>query len=232
MVGVGDFASVHPGLTETIEALRAIEVPAVLVPGNNETEDALREAAQAGSGRGPARRGHGDRRRRVLRARRGRPGDPLGLELRPHRGGGRPAARGMSRGLRARGPLPPARPRRRQRHGKHLGSEAVLRAIESRRPRLALCGHIHESWGKESRIGPTRVINLGPGGHCSRSSNRSSRHGAAVLDHGHRGVAAVEGDHRAGGMGGRTAEVQPLDRRPVVEAAVPHLLRKASPWKM
>ena len=48
--------------------------------------------------------------------------------------------------------------------GKHLGSEAVLRAIESRRPRLALCGHIHESWGEESRIGPTRVINLGPEG--------------------------------------------------------------------
>ena len=44
MVGVGDFASVHSGLAETIEALRAIEVPAVLVPGNNETEDALREA--------------------------------------------------------------------------------------------------------------------------------------------------------------------------------------------
>ena len=41
---VGDFASVHSGLAETIEALRAIEAPAVLVPGNNETEEALREA--------------------------------------------------------------------------------------------------------------------------------------------------------------------------------------------
>ena len=48
--------------------------------------------------------------------------------------------------------------------GKHLGSEAVLRAIESKRPRLALCGHVHESWGQESEIGPTRVINLGPQG--------------------------------------------------------------------
>ena len=45
VVGVGDFASVHSGLTETIDALRAIEAPAVLVPGNNETEDALREAS-------------------------------------------------------------------------------------------------------------------------------------------------------------------------------------------
>jgi Icc-related predicted phosphoesterase len=40
----------------------------------------------------------------------------------------------------------------------------VLGAIEDRRPILALCGHIHESWGEEATIGPTRVINLGPEG--------------------------------------------------------------------
>ena len=31
-------------------------------------------------------------------------------------------------------------------------------------PPLVLCGHIHESWGAESRIGPSRVVNLGPDG--------------------------------------------------------------------
>ena len=45
VIGAGDFASVHEGLEETIAALAAIETPTVLVPGNNETEDALREAA-------------------------------------------------------------------------------------------------------------------------------------------------------------------------------------------
>ena len=45
VIGAGDFASVHEGLEETIDALAAIETPTVLVPGNNETEDALREAA-------------------------------------------------------------------------------------------------------------------------------------------------------------------------------------------
>jgi Icc-related predicted phosphoesterase len=45
VVGAGDFASVHQGLGETIDALAAIEVPTLLVPGNNETEDALRDAA-------------------------------------------------------------------------------------------------------------------------------------------------------------------------------------------
>jgi len=48
--------------------------------------------------------------------------------------------------------------------GEHLGSEAVLAAITAKRPRLALCGHIHEAWGERSRIGSTEVINLGPEG--------------------------------------------------------------------
>ena len=42
VIGAGDFASIHEGLEETIDALAAIEAPTVLVPGNNETEDALR----------------------------------------------------------------------------------------------------------------------------------------------------------------------------------------------
>jgi Icc-related predicted phosphoesterase len=44
VVGVGDFASVHSGLEETIGALRSITKPAVIFPGNNETEEALRDA--------------------------------------------------------------------------------------------------------------------------------------------------------------------------------------------
>ena len=89
VIGAGDFASVHEGLEETIDALAAIETPTVLVPGNNETEDALREAA---AGWSAATVLHGerddDRRRRVLRPRRRHPGHALGLELRPRRRGG------------------------------------------------------------------------------------------------------------------------------------------------
>jgi uncharacterized protein len=48
--------------------------------------------------------------------------------------------------------------------GRDLGSEAVLRAIERAQPQLAVCGHIHESWGEEATIGRTRVVNLGPEG--------------------------------------------------------------------
>ena len=45
VIGAGDFASVHQGLEETIDALSGSTTPTVLVPGNNETEIALREAA-------------------------------------------------------------------------------------------------------------------------------------------------------------------------------------------
>ena len=45
-----------------------------------------------------------------------------------------------------------------------LGSEAVLQAIEDKRPRVVICGHIHESAGEESTIGPIRVLNVGPDG--------------------------------------------------------------------
>jgi hypothetical protein len=49
-------------------------------------------------------------------------------------------------------------------HGRHMGSEAILAAVETKRPQLVVCGHIHESWGREATIGGTPVVNLGPNG--------------------------------------------------------------------
>jgi Icc-related predicted phosphoesterase len=48
--------------------------------------------------------------------------------------------------------------------GQHLGSAAILDAIEAKQPPLVVCGHIHESWGTESRVNGTRIVNLGPSG--------------------------------------------------------------------
>lgn len=172
VVGVGDFASVHSGLEETIAALAAIDRPALLVPGNNETPDALREAcgrwetSEVLHGRGTVvQAGSADAASATI----------FGL------GGGVPVtpwdwsfdlteeeAERMLEGC-------PEAPAILAAHspphghvdssgGRHLGSRAVLGAIEARRPALALCGHIHESWGQESSIGPTRVVNLGPQG--------------------------------------------------------------------
>ena len=44
--------------------------------------------------------------------------------------------------------------------GKHIGSKILLRAIKKHKPKLVLCGHIHEAKG-EKKIGKTKVINLG-----------------------------------------------------------------------
>ena len=46
--------------------------------------------------------------------------------------------------------------------GVSIGSTAVRDTIQRCQPRLALCGHIHDSWGQGGRIGGTEVRNLGP----------------------------------------------------------------------
>ncbi|MFT7595910.1 MAG: Icc-related predicted phosphoesterase [Paracoccaceae bacterium] len=47
--------------------------------------------------------------------------------------------------------------------GLSVGSVAIRDAISRVQPQLAVCGHIHDSWGKTGQIGATRVVNLGPG---------------------------------------------------------------------
>jgi Icc-related predicted phosphoesterase len=165
VIGAGDFASIHEGLGETIDALAAIETPTVLVPGNNETEEALREAA---TGWEAATVLHGEA-ATIAGA------EFFGL------GAGVPvtpwdwsfdlddAAAGAMIGDCPEGAIlvlhsPPKGHCDSNGDGGHFGSPALLEGIEERRPRIAVCGHIHESWGCESRIGETPVRNLGPTG--------------------------------------------------------------------
>jgi Icc-related predicted phosphoesterase len=165
VIGAGDFASIHEGLEETLGVLAAIETPTVLVPGNNETAEALRAAATEW---------------------------PAATVL---HGEGTTIAGAEFFGLGAGIPVTPwdwsfdlddeaatellapcpdeavlvlhSPP---QGHcdsaggDTHFGSPALLRAIEEKRPRLAVCGHIHESWGCASQIGETPLRNLGPTG--------------------------------------------------------------------
>jgi Icc-related predicted phosphoesterase len=165
VIGAGDFASVHEGLGETIGALAAIEKPTVLVPGNNETEEALREAAADWSA---ATVLHGD-------------GATIeGVEF-YGLGAGIPvtpwewsfdlddeAASAKLAGCPAGAVLvlhsPPQGHCDANGGGDHFGSPALLAAIQEKTPRVAVCGHIHESWGCESRVGETPVRNLGPKG--------------------------------------------------------------------
>lgn len=164
VIGAGDFASVHKGLDRTIDALSAIEVPTVLVPGNNETEATLRDACDGWSAATVLHGGSAD----------------IGGVTFFGLGGGIPvtpwgwsfdltdqAAAGLLSECPEGAVLvlhsPPLG------HcdvagGRNLGSRAIADGIAARSPALAVCGHIHESWGQESKIGATPVYNLGPEG--------------------------------------------------------------------
>ncbi len=165
MIGAGDFASVHRGLEEMIVALSAIETPTVLVPGNNETEDALRaacqgwEAATVLHGGGASLAGV-----EVFGLGAGVPITPWdwSFDLSEEDAGAMLAD--CPEGAVLVSHSPPRGHCDVSGSGEHLGSTAVLDAIEAKRPRLLLCGHIHESWGERSSIGETEVINLGPDG--------------------------------------------------------------------
>ncbi len=165
VVGAGDFASVHDGLEEMIAALAAIETPTVLVPGNNETEEALRAAA----GSWPAATVlHGEAATiegaEFFGLGAGVPVTPWdwSFDLTEEEAGELLTACPDGGVLVVHSP--PIGHVDQSSAGDHLGSAAILAAIESKQPLLAICGHIHESWGAESELGPTRIVNLGPAG--------------------------------------------------------------------
>jgi Icc-related predicted phosphoesterase len=162
VVAAGDFASVHRGLEELIDMLVVIETPTVLVPGNNETDEALREACR---GWKAATVLHGE-------------GAEIGGVRFFGLGGGVPttpwpwsfdlteeeAAERLA-GCPTGGVLVVHSPPHGHVDGERsLGSEAILRTIEERRPRLAVCGHIHEAAGEIATVGQTQVVNAGPAG--------------------------------------------------------------------
>jgi Icc-related predicted phosphoesterase len=165
VVGAGDFGSVHKGVGETVAALSGIEKPAILVPGNNETEEELRAAAASwpsatvlhGSGAevdGVAFYGLGA----------GVPSTPWSWSFDLDEA----EAEAMLADCPEGGVLvvhsPPKGHADQRGSGDHLGSEAILAAIERCQPRYAVCGHIHESWRARSMVGKTEVVNLGPYG--------------------------------------------------------------------
>lgn len=165
VIGAGDFASVHEGLEETIDALAAIEAPTVLVPGNNETEDALRNAA-AGWKAATVLHGAGTSIDGVefygLGA--GIPVTPWDWSFDLDDGAAAEKLAACPAGAVLVLHSPPQGHCDANGGGDHFGSPALLSAIEAKRPVLAVCGHIHESWGCQSRIGETPIHNLGPAG--------------------------------------------------------------------
>jgi Icc-related predicted phosphoesterase len=166
VIGAGDFCNMRRGLQPIIDLLSDIETPTVLVPGNAESDDELRDACADW----PAAH--------VLH------GDSVGIDGVPFFGigGGIPItpfgawswdfSEDEAEGLLADCPTgavlvshsPPKNAVDQDSQGQHLGSTAVRRAIEKKRPPLVVCGHIHGSWGQSAEMGPTTVVNAGPDG--------------------------------------------------------------------
>ena len=165
VIAAGDFASVHEGLEATIGALRPIAVPTVLVPGNNETEDALRQACE---GWDAATVLHGEETQidgtPFFGLGAGIPITPWDWSFDLDEEQAAERLDGCPEGAVLVVHSPPKGHCDTSSSGDHLGSQAILDAIERKRPPLAVCGHIHEAWGDEDEVGETRVINLGPSG--------------------------------------------------------------------
>lgn len=166
IVGAGDFASVRHGTSICIEVLRAIRIPAVLVPGNNES---LGELAAACADWSSAVVLHGT-------------SIEVGGLVFFGIGGGIPitpfgdwsydfSEAQAAELLRACPPgavlvshSPPKGVVDVDASGRSLGSTAVRDAVIRLRPRLVVCGHIHASGGNRAQIGTTPIVNAGPRG--------------------------------------------------------------------
>jgi uncharacterized protein len=165
VVGAGDFATQGVGLRDTIDLLLAVTVPMVLVAGNHDDLDELRDSCR---GRNTLDVLHGD----VVTIG-GISFFGLGFEI-PAGMRDEPWNRRLDEAEAARLLLacppgavlvthsPPFGSADIQSNGAHEGSRAIRDAVVSTEPRLHLCGHIHHAWGTSGIIGECRVRNLGP----------------------------------------------------------------------
>ena len=161
IIAAGDFANAHQGLDAYMARLSPIADRMICVPGNNETEAALRNATDA----------------TVLH---GETCDRNGLRI-----------AGLGGGIPSLPPLPwkswdlteaEAQARLDQIDGSdilithsppiglgdnhttlgHIGSTAIKSALLRLRPQVAVFGHIHDCWGESGMLGETHWCNLGP----------------------------------------------------------------------
>ena len=166
VIGAGDIGALRSGIKRTISWLKDIQKPTVLVPGNAESQEELEDACQSWT------------QCQVLH---GSGCQVLGLPIYGI-GGGIPItpfgswsydfseeqAQELLKNCPSNGILithsPPYKILDISSRGQHLGSTTVRETIIAKTPRLVVCGHIHESAGKQEQFGDTTVVNAGPQG--------------------------------------------------------------------
>ena len=166
LVGAGDFGTVRRRIGVCIEVLKVIDKPAVLVSGNNESTEELTAACRDWP-RAVVLHGTGVEIDGVpfFELRRGRAGHAFGswsYDFTEDQA--RVLLADCQVGCVLVSHSPPRGAADADRSGRSLGSEAVREAVERVRPALVVCGHIHDSSGRQETLGSTPVVNAGPGG--------------------------------------------------------------------
>ena len=164
LVGAGDFANRGQGAAEIIGILRTADMPTVLVSGNHDNSDELRDLCSGwpqgyflnaqpvtlgnitffGLGGEIPQRNNAEWNEAISEeeASKALTACPNNAILITH--------------------MPPFGHADLQRNGTHDGSKSITIAIEEKQPILHFCGHIHSAWGMSGKIGTTSVHNLGP----------------------------------------------------------------------
>jgi len=167
VIGAGDFANRHEGLSDTLDILSEINKPAVLVPGNGETFEELREAAAVWKS---ATVLHGEGCTIDGVAFWGLGG---GVPVTPFGAWSYDFTEALAAEMLSDCPesailivhSPPLDTVDHDSTGRIRGSESIRKTIETKQPKLVVCGHIHSDWGKKTKLGDTVIINAGPAGY-------------------------------------------------------------------
>ena len=162
VIGAGDFCNMRQGLDEAMGLLAGMAAPLVMIPGNAESIEELRAAAPE-----MAHVLHGEAIEidglHLFGLGGGVPVTPFGpwsWDLTEAAAAGLLATCAQADILITHSP--PKGVADVTSDGVSVGSTAIRDAIARIQPELTLCGHIHDSWGREGRIGSTRIVNLGP----------------------------------------------------------------------
>ncbi|MEL7256532.1 MAG: metallophosphoesterase family protein [Pseudomonadota bacterium] len=162
VIGAGDFCNHRTGLPEAMNLLTGIKAPMIVVPGNAESAEELRDAAHTSTTvlHGSACTINGIK---IFGLGYGVPTTPFGdwsCDLSEAE-----AEKALSTCETADILIlhsPPKGVADLTSAGMSVGSTAIRDAITRIQPKLAVCGHIHDSWGQTGQIGATHVVNLGP----------------------------------------------------------------------